>query len=81
MLCCAVLQDRIHEHADEFLKLMAGDDCIFYFCGLKRMYTSVLDMLEVRLSSLREALLVCAVSSFAFSLCACDSCAVGGIAQ
>jgi hypothetical protein len=50
-LCCAVplrcLQDRIHEHAQEFLDLMASDDCIFYFCGLKRMYTSVLDMLEV----------------------------------
>jgi hypothetical protein len=41
------LQDRIHEHAQEFLDLMASDDCIFYFCGLKRMYTSVLDMLEV----------------------------------
>lgn len=27
---------------------MASDDCIFYFCGLKRMYTSVLSMLEVR---------------------------------
>lgn len=54
MLCRAVpwplcaLQDRIHEHAQEFLDLMASDDCIFYFCGLKRMYTSVLDMLEVR---------------------------------
>lgn len=46
MLCCAP-QDRIHEHAEEFLDLMSSDDCIFYFCGLKRMYTSVLDMLEV----------------------------------
>lgn len=41
------VQDRIHEHAQEFLDLMASDDCIFYFCGLKRMYSSVLDMLEV----------------------------------
>jgi Na+-transporting NADH:ubiquinone oxidoreductase subunit NqrF len=45
---CGGLQDRIHEHAQEFLDLMASDDCIFYFCGLKRMYSSVLDMLEVR---------------------------------
>jgi hypothetical protein len=42
------LQDRIHEHAQEFLDLMASDDAIFYFCGLKRMYSSVLEMLEVR---------------------------------
>lgn len=42
------LQDRIHEHADKFLDLMASDDAIFYFCGLKRMYSSVLEMLEVR---------------------------------
>jgi hypothetical protein len=42
------LQDRIHEHADEFLDLMASDDAIFYFCGLKRMYSSVLEMLEVK---------------------------------
>lgn len=42
------VQDRIHERAQEFLDLMASDDAIFYFCGLKRMYTSVLDMLEVR---------------------------------
>jgi sulfite reductase alpha subunit-like flavoprotein len=41
------LQDRIHEHAQEFLDLMASDDTIFYFCGLKRMYSSVLEMLEV----------------------------------
>lgn len=41
------LQDRIHEHAQEFLDLMATDDTIFYFCGLKRMYSSVLEMLEV----------------------------------
>jgi hypothetical protein len=26
---------------------MASDDAIFYFCGLKRMYSSVLEMLEV----------------------------------
>lgn len=47
LLLLLLLQDRIHEHADEFLDLMSSDDCIFYFCGLKRMYTSVLDMLEV----------------------------------
>ncbi|WIA41673.1 hypothetical protein OEZ86_009022 [Tetradesmus obliquus] len=40
------VQDRIHEHAQEFLDLMASDDAIFYFCGLKRMYSSVLEMLE-----------------------------------
>eukprot|EP00878_Enallax_costatus_P003594 GHUV01003808.1.p1 GENE.GHUV01003808.1~~GHUV01003808.1.p1 ORF type:complete len:352 (+),score=82.06 GHUV01003808.1:1450-2505(+) len=40
------VQDRIHEHADEFLDLMQSDDAIFYFCGLKRMYSSVLEMLE-----------------------------------
>jgi len=45
------MQDRIHEHAEEFLDLMASDDVIFYFCGLKRMYTSVLDMLEVSLQA------------------------------
>lgn len=47
--CVIFMQDRIHEHAEEFLDLMASDDVIFYFCGLKRMYTSVLDMLEVSL--------------------------------
>ncbi|KAF8058332.1 hypothetical protein HT031_005649 [Scenedesmus sp. PABB004] len=40
------VQDRIREHADEFLDLMASDDAIFYFCGLKRMYASVLEVLE-----------------------------------
>lgn len=40
------VQDRIHEHRDEFLELMASDDAYFYFCGLKRMYSSVLDVLE-----------------------------------
>lgn len=41
-----VLQDRIEESGEEFLDLLASDDCLFYFCGLKRMYTSVM---EVRL--------------------------------
>jgi sulfite reductase alpha subunit-like flavoprotein len=40
------VQDKIEENADEFLELMASDDAIFYFCGLKRMYTSVLEVLE-----------------------------------
>jgi hypothetical protein len=34
---------------------MSTDDTIFYFCGLKRMYTSVLEMLEV--STAQNALL------------------------
>jgi hypothetical protein len=70
-----VLQDRIHEHADEFLELMASDDCIFYFCGLKRMYTSVLDMLEVRLSFVRLLLRVQCLNPF----CALDSSAIKGM--
>jgi ferredoxin--NADP+ reductase len=40
------VQDRIEENADAFLRLMASDDALFYFCGLKRMYCSVLEVLE-----------------------------------
>jgi benzoyl-CoA 2,3-dioxygenase component A len=40
------MQDRIHEHGEEFLNLMRSDDAVFYFCGLKRMYSSVLEELE-----------------------------------
>ncbi|KAF5842466.1 hypothetical protein DUNSADRAFT_7076, partial [Dunaliella salina] len=38
--------DRIEENAEEFLQLMASDDAQFYFCGLKRMYSSVLEVLQ-----------------------------------
>lgn len=40
------VQDCIEENADEFLKLMNSDDALFYFCGLKRMYSSVLEVLQ-----------------------------------
>lgn len=40
------MQDRIEEHAEEFLDLMSGDEAIFYICGLKRMYSSTLEVLE-----------------------------------
>ena len=36
----------IEARADEFLALMTGPRAVFYFCGLKRMYTSVMDTLE-----------------------------------
>jgi hypothetical protein len=39
-------QDKIEEDADEFLDKMMGPTCQFYMCGLKRMYTSVVDVLE-----------------------------------
>ncbi len=37
-------QDRIEESGEEFLALLASDDALFYFCGLKRMYTSVMEV-------------------------------------
>eukprot|EP00967_Tisochrysis_lutea_P144093 scaffold268596_cov18-Tisochrysis_lutea.AAC.1 len=42
----AYVQDRIEENAEEFLQLMTSTDAQFYFCGLKRMYTSVLEVLQ-----------------------------------
>ena len=43
----SVLQDSIEESGEEFLDLLASDDCLFYFCGLKRMYTSVMEVRSV----------------------------------
>jgi len=40
------VQDRIREHGHQFLDLMKSDDALFYFCGLKRMYSSVLEELD-----------------------------------
>ncbi|KAI7845616.1 hypothetical protein COHA_000902 [Chlorella ohadii] len=40
------VQDRIEESGEEFLALLASDDALFYFCGLKRMYTSVMEVVE-----------------------------------
>lgn len=40
------VQDSIEESGEEFLDLLASDDCLFYFCGLKRMYTSVMEVVE-----------------------------------
>jgi ferredoxin--NADP+ reductase len=40
------VQDKIEENIDQFLELMGSDDAVFYFCGLKRMYASVLDVLD-----------------------------------
>jgi len=45
-VCTHMMQDRIEENADEFLRLMASEDAHFYFCGLKRMYSSVLETLQ-----------------------------------
>ncbi len=40
------VQDRIEANIDEFLDLMVSGRGRFYFCGLKRMYTSVTASLE-----------------------------------
>lgn len=39
-------QDRIEANAEEFLDLMVSGRGRFYFCGLKRMYSSVTASLE-----------------------------------
>lgn len=40
------VQDLVEANAGAFLELMLGDSAIFYFCGLKRMYTGVVERLE-----------------------------------
>jgi ferredoxin--NADP+ reductase len=40
------VQHLIEANAAEFFSLLASDDALFYFCGLKRMYSSVLETLE-----------------------------------
>jgi hypothetical protein len=41
MLFSLMLQARIHEHADEFLDMMASDDAIFHFCGMCQLSPTV----------------------------------------
>ncbi|KAI8474033.1 MAG: ferredoxin-NADP+ reductase [Monoraphidium minutum] len=40
------VQDKIEEEAGRFLDLMAAPRTQFYFCGLKRMYSSTMEVLE-----------------------------------
>jgi sulfite reductase alpha subunit-like flavoprotein len=38
------VQDRIKENSEDFHEFMASDDAVFHFCGLKRMYSSVMEV-------------------------------------
>jgi sulfite reductase alpha subunit-like flavoprotein len=40
-----VVQDLIEDKGAQFLELMTGPDAVFYFCGLKRMYAGVMEVL------------------------------------